>query len=279
LSPASGDIDLIEIFNNLNTIQNINLHGTKWEFRYFRINKSDLLISDSIVGTTANTLELDLFPGEGSKWTVDEEVLLITRNLNGEASFRLYPLHNSHGVQMSGVLTISAKTGDKVTVSGASLTTTSLFPKGSMLFIPKILGSAFLGIHLPGVIEYLNNGRGLFPPPPANFNLHKIDLTRLFSSKNGNCATANTAMTPTPLPIPHVSISGSIKHRLLGLHEGAGTFNCGVVRAAAVCKMRSQYMWGKGHFRFCHLCKYVIVQEFNPSKHSNLESQYPGSPS
>ncbi|HMJ46131.1 MAG TPA: hypothetical protein VK498_02315, partial [Ferruginibacter sp.] len=280
LTPAASSLVDVEAYHNLNTIDNIKLHGTKWQHRYLRVERSSALISDSVTGAAANTLSIQLFPGEGSKWKVNDQAVLITKNLNSEASFGQYQKNMSHRVEISGALTVHSKTGDNLIVSGPSLTGTTVFPKGSMFFFPKFHNGDILGIHLPGVLAFLNNGSGTFPAPPAGSGLLNIDLTKLFSSKNGACATSTiTTMSATPVPIPHVNISASIKHRLLGMHEGAGGYNCGVVRTAAVCKMRSEYLTGRGHFMFCHLCKYIIVQEFNPSKHSNLESQYPGSPS
>lgn len=268
----------IEVYHNLNTIQRINSEGTKWEFSYFRMSKSSALIKDSVI-TVPNTLELELFPGEGSKWRENDTAILVTKNINSVAYYKYYYKSSSHPVLITGDLTVTSKAGDKITVSGPTISNTFLFPKGSLLCVRKSFNSDILKIHLPGSLAFMNGGLGRFP---TGKNLHKIDPTNMFSSKAGNCSVESTDLAKTPHPIPKIDISKEKKHWLLGLHEGGGTYNCGVVRAAAVCKMRSTYNKspkGKGHFRFCHLCKYIIVQEFNPSKHSRLESQYPGSPS
>ena len=31
-------------------------------------------------------------------------------------------------------------------------------------------------------------------------------------------------------------------------------------------------------YRFCHICRFVIVNEINPSRHPELDVLYPGAP-
>ena len=271
-SPATQLFDVVdvELEHNLNSTTQIQSNGPKWERSYFRIEKSSAFVKDAVNGTAANTIEIELFPGEGKKWKTGESAFLLTKNLNSEAVTGLYPKSRAHAINGAQV-SISSKTGDKLVVSGTTITATAVFPKGSMIFIPQLIGGNATKILLPGVIDMLNNGKGLV----TGTTLHVIDPTKIIGNKP-DCSITNHGMVATPNPIPHVKMPSKI-HQLLVMYQGGGTFNCGVVRPTPVCKMRSEYFNGHGHVRFCHLCKYVIVHEFNPSKHVDLDQDYPGS--
>lgn len=270
---APGGVTEVELNHNLNTVAQITTGGSKWEFMFNRVTKSSALLTDAVAGATANTLEFDLFPNEISKWKVGDNVVLVTKNLNGEAAFFFYPKYSQHPARKTTPLPITKITGDRVTVNGLTLPASVSFPKGSMMCVFKQFNGANLNIFLPGVLTRLSNGK----PNHANGN-HGIDFTTIFSSKAGACNTANQGLAATPLPIANVNIAASEAHRLIGMHEGGGSYNCGVVRATAACKMRIVFMTGRGHFRFCHVCKYIIVHEFNPSRHADLDKNYPGTP-
>lgn len=279
-----------ELFHNLNSIGTVqgpnpplNPIGSKWLITLFRIEKSSAILTDVQNGSAPNTLEIELYPNEVKKWTIGEDVFLITKNLNINAksgvNLEFYPKSNRHRTTAKHNLTISNINGNLITVSGGTLQPNETFPKGSMIFKPKMYAGNPLGIFLPGVLNYLNNSTGNL----AN-GMPRID--RFFSNKGGNCNAANEGLANTPpsntlqvaIPASQQNIPG-IRYRIIGMHEGGGGWNCGIVRPTAVCKMRSEYyVIEKNHFRFCHLCKYIIVQEFNPSKHAELDKDYPGEP-
>lgn len=272
-APSTAGMVFDEVFHNVNYVQLMNIASSKW-LLLPRMAKSSAVLQDVVNGAAANTMEIVLFPGEGTKWAVGAVFVLMTKNVNINAdptiNLNAYPARSRHRLNAKVPLTVTAKSGDTLTVSGGTLAAGEVFPRGSVIYFPKVVNAQPGTLFLPGVQAFLNNGTGNLPNG-------RIRIDRFFSDKAGNCAAPNPAMTPTPHPIPNVSIAASIKHRLVGIHEGAGTYNCGVVRASAVCKMRSEYMGGKGHFRFCHVCKYFIVQEFNPSRHAKLDEIYPGS--
>ncbi len=271
-----ADIADVERFHNLSTVANINSIGLKWRNFLPRVQRSSgLLTAATNSSTSANSVEFDLFPGEGSKWNVGDTVLLATRNLNQTGGFGAYPSYLRHQATITPFLTISAIANDRITASGITTPAGGVFPKGSMLFDLLVHQGTGLSLVLPGVINHMLAGT----PPNVTIN-NFLSLGKTVAGGMG-CNTANQALVNTTHPIANVNIQRAQRHFLIGMHEGGGNWNCGVVRPAAVCKMRSAYFGpanNVAHFRFCHVCKYHIVHQFNPSKHALLDNQYPGTP-
>lgn len=277
-SPATAtDRDLVEVFHNTNTSTQIAARGLKWSL-LIRPEQSSALLTEARINAAANTIEVDLFPGEGRTWSNGDSLALMSKNLNTEGAFMLYQQYNSHPVSVAQV-TVASVAGDTLTLNivGNAPGATDKFPKGSMILRPKVDGTQLLNLVLPGVVTWMNNGTGQFP--------NGIDRVARFLTDKGptgsrNCGTANRRLVNTPHPIPDVRISRRNRHWLIGAHEGAGEYNCDVVRPAAVCKMRTEYWYGRngGHFRFCHICRFFIVQEINSSRHGDLDRLYPGTP-
>jgi hypothetical protein len=75
-------------------------------------------------------------------------------------------------------------------------------------------------------------------------------------------------MTPTNLP--KLSKSPPTKADIIGVYEGGGYHDCGVFRPAGRCRMRSSL----ATMPFCHVCRYVIVDAVDPTKHGDLDKLY-----
>ena len=258
------DISITEIFPNLNTRDRITNNGSKWARMMIRVDKSSALIQSFTIQQPS--FDITLFPGEGTKWTLNESIILVTKNINLESTGNVYPANKDHIANRSGGFTISNINGDILTLTpAAGATVGTIFTKGSMIFTPKLHAGQGLRIMLPGVINRVFLGAALNP----------------LTSKTGACNTPNQGLVNTPHPIANVRILRNRRHDLVGLHEGGGTWNCGVFRPSARCKMQSEYSGRLSrvvHTKFCHVCKYLIVHGFNPSKHNLLDRLYPGNP-
>ena len=278
-TPSATTATELEIYHNNNSQPTITAGGLKWS-KVFRISKSSAILTQVTI-SAAHVGTATLYPGEAAKWAVGEQVIIATKNMNYEGVYGRYQSFNHHPPVWAGPLTITAKAGDVLTMSGfpAGLPSDVIFPKGSIIFLPLIHNGQALSLVLPGVLDYMNNGTGNVPG--STFPGGTLRIARFLSDKGGNCAQADRGLPNTPFPIAHVNIARGRRHFLIGAHEGAGTYNCGVVRPAAVCKMRREYWYNgaaRGHFRFCHVCRYYLVQEFNGSRHADLDALYPGSP-
>ena len=90
-------------------------------------------------------------------------------------------------------------------------------------------------------------------------------------------ANSWNTMTPTNLPTGFKLPKGlATAADLIGIYEGGGEHDCGVLRPAGRCKMRDS---NDTTIPYCSVCRYLIVDRINPSKHGDLDaiyaSQYP----
>ena len=272
---ASAEGIKAELYFNVNTKYLIDHLGSKWNIAFFRVEKSSAL-STEVVQILPDKIEFEIFHDEvkKKKWKKGDVVSLVTKNINVGANsvignLKFYQKNLRHDFARMNGLVIESIVKNKMTLK-ATLPSGIIFPKGSMMFQPKIIDGIEMTIILPGVLMFMRGGGPSLP----GFNQPPIGT---FLSSKRICDT-NISMAPTPYPIANVNIKENNKHKLIGMHEGAATWNCGVVRATAECKMRSETA-GNESIAFCHLCKYVIVHLFNPSKHSLLDTIYPGKPS
>jgi hypothetical protein len=60
---------------------------------------------------------------------------------------------------------------------------------------------------------------------------------------------------------------------IIGIYDGGARFHCGVFHPGGICVMRS-HRTGGGHRRFCQVCRYVLVDMIDPSKHGALDAVY-----
>ena len=59
---------------------------------------------------------------------------------------------------------------------------------------------------------------------------------------------------------------------IIGLYDGGARFHCDVFHPGGVCMMRNSKV--HTHQRFCHVCRYVLVDVIDPSKHGELDAVY-----
>jgi hypothetical protein len=79
-------------------------------------------------------------------------------------------------------------------------------------------------------------------------------------------------VTPTNLPFP-LKLPKTLpsKADIVGVYDGGGGFDCGVFRPAGRCRMRRGY---NATTPFCQVCRYVIVDKVDPTKHRELDDMY-----
>jgi hypothetical protein len=82
---------------------------------------------------------------------------------------------------------------------------------------------------------------------------------------------------------------GSNLSLLVGLFDGGNEFHCGVVHPTGTCIMRQQVTASqpddleaslpesqvrKALASFCHVCRYILVDAFDPRMHALIDSEY-----
>jgi hypothetical protein len=60
---------------------------------------------------------------------------------------------------------------------------------------------------------------------------------------------------------------------IIGLYDGGRRFHCNVFHPGGICMMRNRSE-GEEHRRFCHVCRYVLVEMIDPTKHGDLDAVY-----
>jgi hypothetical protein len=80
----------------------------------------------------------------------------------------------------------------------------------------------------------------------------------------------HSVMTPTNLP----SLSSAPRTRadIIGIYQGGNNHDCGVFRPAGRCKMRTAL---EKTMPFCHVCRYLLVDRVDPTRHGELDNLYP----
>lgn len=83
-------------------------------------------------------------------------------------------------------------------------------------------------------------------------------------------ADSGSVMTPTNLPA--LSKMPRTKADILGIYEGGAEHDCGVFRPAGRCRMRDSDVIT---IPFCHVCRFIMVDTLDPSRHGQLDTRYP----
>jgi hypothetical protein len=76
-------------------------------------------------------------------------------------------------------------------------------------------------------------------------------------------------MTPTNLP--PLARRPRTTADIIGIYEGASYHDCGVFRPAGRCKMRVST---EKIVPFCQVCRYLIVERVDPTRHGVLDALY-----
>jgi hypothetical protein len=85
-------------------------------------------------------------------------------------------------------------------------------------------------------------------------------------------ASGNSGSVMTPTNLPVLSRTPRVKADIIGIYEGGDHHDCGVFRPAGRCRMRDSDVIT---IPFCHVCRYVIVDTVDPTKHGELDKLYP----
>jgi hypothetical protein len=80
----------------------------------------------------------------------------------------------------------------------------------------------------------------------------------------------NNIQQPIKLKVD-LPICFSHKTRIVGLFTGGRTYHCGVYHPTGSCIMRNSNSNGK---EFCAVCRYLLVDIIDPSKHFSLDLDY-----
>jgi hypothetical protein len=109
------------------------------------------------------------------------------------------------------------------------------------------------------ILQQIKTTRG-----PLNAPQGTVGAACVASPENGS------TMTPTNLPA--LGRTPRTKADIVGIYEGGLVHDCGVFRPAGRCRMRDPYVVTRP---FCHVCRYIMVDTVDPSRHGQLDLLYP----
>ncbi len=171
-------------------------------------------------------------------------------------------------------MVVSGVTGDIVTVLFTAITPAD-FPAGSVLIRP-VRGAATaadpLGPDLPLIAPVILNHLGT-SKLPLNLAPPAVGAPITVCIKD-----EHTKQDPKNLPAAALLKPGHppFKSMIVGLYDGGSRYFCGVYHPSGVCLMRARMVPG---FKFltyllCPVCRYVIVDRFDPTKHAAIDKDY-----
>ncbi len=245
--------EIIEALENVTSDRTINNAGQlragqpKWDLR--RISAASPVIG---VAQQGPQVKVSLEPSELGKWIRGDRVRLRT-------TFALdrSPVSQPPRILESPELHISRKDPDGVVCTPRGAVNVNDFAAEAILFRP---------VPRPGGLD------------PRLIQEEVRDYlaglpNRLSFERPEGC---NTIVTGTQHP--DSDIPGFLPPRndwqTIGIYEGGGTFTCEVYRPAGNCKMRGEFVDEKD-VGFCFVCKYIIVDKIDPTKHGDLDREYP----
>jgi hypothetical protein len=254
----------------------IDVRRVKWR-AWHRIRACSVLTADA-VSPSDNHLRVTVDPGELRKWRDAKDrgaaVFVRTRNINDDDP-DADPLHVA---LREGPLTIEAVHADgRIDLVGSSLV---IVGKGDVLYEPEVENGAPLTVFHPAVLEFL----GVRPALPF---AKKADITK------GN---RDPGFPPDALFQAHPAFTPADLAAVVGVYEGAGTYNSKVYRSSGICRMRTTrhadvklrpivFDPAAGPFDppalgqpqthtrfvpFCYVCQYALTNEVDPSKLDGL---------
>lgn len=177
----------------------------------------------------------------------------------------------------SGRMVVTQVSGNIVTVAPLPLTaiTSADWPVGSILIRP-LRGSAELSDPLgpdlplvaPVILDHLGTSKlPLNLSPPA------------FGAPMPVCAK-DTSEKQRPKNLPAAGLLRRGRPRfpsqIVGLYDGGSRYFCGVYHPSGVCLMRAKLVPGReaAIYLLCPVCRYVIVDRFDPTKHAAIDKEY-----
>jgi len=75
-----------------------------------------------------------------------------------------------------------------------------------------------------------------------------------------------------PINLPVLKSKPRAPADIIGIYEGGFYHDCGAYRPAGRCKMRAN---NEKTFPFCHVCRYLMVDRVDPTRHARLDAFYP----
>lgn len=200
----------------------------------------------SVHGGTA--LDVSLRTGHAGHFNVDDFVRLRKSPFSGRFKVAAAPVGNQ--------LTLTPIEGTKLKPAD--------YPAGHLLIATVPASGNPVGKDLSLIAPLI---RGHIASTDSPLNAPKLSPKRPCVAKK-----RTDVVTPTNLPSELPKGRPANKAHLVGLYEGGGGFDCGIFHPTGLCMMNDSQ--SKRSDRFCQVCRYLLIDRVDPTRHKELENIY-----
>jgi hypothetical protein len=232
------------------------------------ISGAQIIVRLSAVATDAERAKWELIRAKWQRIKDGQTKVFLRRYKVTDADLRQLPIEPR---DLYSDLTIDSANADGTLTLSGQPAPLEEFAAGSLVYVPKrdVAHDPLTVVETP-VLLYMSatrwkSGDNAFPKGVALTENHNKDDAETKSDPE-------SLETDNPPDIPNFD-KPCKGYKLIGLYEGGGTFTTKTYRPAGACKMRNHEASG-GEGEFCFVCKYLIVNRVDPSKHAVLDERY-----
>lgn len=242
------------------------LSTAKIKWNWHRIRKAAVVDGPIVADASPGRFKVPVDPGSGTAFAKGDPVLLRVRHWNGVIGRETVVLN---GLAHEAVVA-EPPTANEILIAASPTTFLSLadlapFTPGSLIYVPVAApASVFSAATYPYAEMIAKNVRD-----------HMQSTQRPLTAVP--CAPEPKGTTFTLPQLDGVTLKPDLcvlcaPQMIVGLYEGGNRYACGVYRPAGECNMGPS---DPGEYKlFCPVCRYVIVDAVDPTKHGLLDAFY-----
>jgi hypothetical protein len=258
----------------MNSPPEIGINGNKIKWNWPRIRKAGVLKKDLESTATGFKIELDMNyrPLYNKNYFKDRENFFRRGEL---VRLRQHPLPLVKTSKEFKISSISSA-GDIIEIE--SINTEAFDPaeflKGSLLIaIRPILPEfpddpPFREIVHKAVRNHINVSKSpLNAPRQSSSSPIPYDCLRAIQAINPRPKGTDKQYPKNIPPLRHPSSRNL--YTIIGVYDGGNGYHCNVYHPSGYCELRSTTI-----ARFCHVCRYFLVDQLDPSLHAEIDREY-----
>lgn len=274
-TPFQPQADALANWANLQTAQNVKsagrFAGNQIKWKWHRIKKA-ALVDAPIIGPAGGPFDVPLRLGQGQQFAAGDRVLLRLRQRGRPLNAVPDVLPPAQELRVQSMTRRALQPGGPlldvlliapVTAGSITLAQIQRFVPGSIVFIPtpapsSVSSSAYPYAEIVALNvknEITNGNRPLWAHPAGD------------QTKGPDVQPPNL----DNIDLPGLDWCFKNKTRIIGLYEGGAQRARDIFHPAGTCMMRNDHDEAA---EFCHVCRYVIVDMVDPSKHFEIDIDY-----